>query len=126
MMRAAAAMAAQKSHLSISWKGGGLWAAPEMWPPHMSWPVSLAASRMPLMRRPVIWSRYSYAPGRPRISSVFMPAVIASGLPDSVPACRKQREVTVRSGLFRGARASRSDSVPACRKQREVLHYIIW
>jgi hypothetical protein len=53
----------------------------------MAWPVSLPASSSPLMSRPVMRSRYSYAPGRARISSVFMPAVIASGLPDSVPAC---------------------------------------
>lgn len=39
------------------------------------------------MSRFVILSRYSYWPGRPNISRVLRPAVIASGLPDSVPAC---------------------------------------
>jgi len=32
-------------------------------------------------------SRRTSSPGRPRISSVLMPATMARGLPDRVPAC---------------------------------------
>lgn len=42
------------------------------------------------MSRFVMLSRYSYWPGRARISRVLRPAVIASGLPDNVPACKDQ------------------------------------
>ncbi len=66
--------------------GGRRCGAPEMCPPHSACPAARPASSRPLMRRPVTASRCSYAPGRPRISSVLMPATIASGLPDSVPA----------------------------------------
>ena len=60
---------------------------PRMVPPHTACPAALPAARMPSMRRfVVIASMYSYAPSSPRISSVSMPATIASGLPDSVPA----------------------------------------
>ena len=60
--------------------------SPLMWPPHISCPTSLPASRMPWMSFPVTLSRCSYVPGLSRISRVLMPAVIARGLPDSVPA----------------------------------------
>mmetsp|Transcript_33614 Transcript_33614/g.85112 ORF Transcript_33614/g.85112 Transcript_33614/m.85112 type:complete len:284 (+) Transcript_33614:745-1596(+) len=59
---------------------------PEMLPPHISWPASLPAASRPSTRRLVTCARCSYAPGRPRISSVLMPAVMARGLPDRVPA----------------------------------------
>mmetsp|Transcript_38044 Transcript_38044/g.123065 ORF Transcript_38044/g.123065 Transcript_38044/m.123065 type:complete len:270 (-) Transcript_38044:556-1365(-) len=59
---------------------------PEMWPPHMAWPAALPASRMPLMSLSVMRSSCSYVPGCLRIFIVSMPAVIASGLPERVPA----------------------------------------
>lgn len=40
------------------------------------------------MRRLVTFSRCSYDPGRSRISRVFMPLTMASGLPERVPARR--------------------------------------
>mmetsp|Transcript_35993 Transcript_35993/g.88682 ORF Transcript_35993/g.88682 Transcript_35993/m.88682 type:complete len:245 (-) Transcript_35993:789-1523(-) len=59
---------------------------PLMLPPHTSWPASLPAARMPATSRLVTFSRCSYAPGSPRMLSVSMPAVMASGLPLRVPA----------------------------------------
>lgn len=48
--------------------------APPMLAPQMSWPASRPAAMRPSTRRLVILARYSYCPGRPRISSVLMPA----------------------------------------------------
>mmetsp|Transcript_13061 Transcript_13061/g.29669 ORF Transcript_13061/g.29669 Transcript_13061/m.29669 type:complete len:244 (+) Transcript_13061:280-1011(+) len=59
---------------------------PEMLPPHTAWPASLAASRMPLISFSVFSVSFSYWPGWPRIFIVSMPARIASGLPERVPA----------------------------------------
>ena len=41
------------------------------------------------MSLPVILSRYSYTPGLSMISRVLIPAVIASGFPERVPACTR-------------------------------------
>mmetsp|Transcript_26294 Transcript_26294/g.52771 ORF Transcript_26294/g.52771 Transcript_26294/m.52771 type:complete len:213 (-) Transcript_26294:543-1181(-) len=59
---------------------------PEMWPPLTAWPASLPASRMPVMSLEVIRSSCSYVPGCLSTLSVSMPAVMASGLPERVPA----------------------------------------
>mmetsp|Transcript_2181 Transcript_2181/g.7631 ORF Transcript_2181/g.7631 Transcript_2181/m.7631 type:complete len:244 (+) Transcript_2181:254-985(+) len=59
---------------------------PLMLPPHTACPASLPASSMPLISLDVTLSRCSYVPGCLRILSVSMPAVMASGLPLSVPA----------------------------------------
>mmetsp|Transcript_2107 Transcript_2107/g.3451 ORF Transcript_2107/g.3451 Transcript_2107/m.3451 type:complete len:241 (+) Transcript_2107:416-1138(+) len=59
---------------------------PLMWPPETAWPASRAAAKIPLMSRSVSLSNCSYVPGCFRISSVLIPAIIASGLPLSVPA----------------------------------------
>mmetsp|Transcript_6842 Transcript_6842/g.29133 ORF Transcript_6842/g.29133 Transcript_6842/m.29133 type:complete len:205 (-) Transcript_6842:783-1397(-) len=59
---------------------------PRIDPPHTAWPASLPASRMPSMRRLVFLSMYSYEPSSARMFRVSMPATIARGLPESVPA----------------------------------------
>mmetsp|Transcript_1349 Transcript_1349/g.3819 ORF Transcript_1349/g.3819 Transcript_1349/m.3819 type:complete len:244 (+) Transcript_1349:506-1237(+) len=59
---------------------------PLMWPPLTAWPASLPAARMPLMSLSVILSSCSYVPGCLRMFIVSMPARIASGLPERVPA----------------------------------------
>ena len=57
-----------------------------MLPPEIAWPAALPSRRMPSTNRSVSFVSFSYWPGRERISSVLMPAVMARGLPDSVPA----------------------------------------
>ena len=57
-----------------------------MCPPHTSWPASRPACKSPWISFPVTASKCSYAPGLSRISRVFMPATMAKGLPDKVPA----------------------------------------
>mmetsp|Transcript_23596 Transcript_23596/g.58492 ORF Transcript_23596/g.58492 Transcript_23596/m.58492 type:complete len:245 (-) Transcript_23596:776-1510(-) len=59
---------------------------PRMFPPHISCPASLPAARIPWISRVVILSMCSYVPSSARILSVSMPATMASGLPESVPA----------------------------------------
>mmetsp|Transcript_202 Transcript_202/g.733 ORF Transcript_202/g.733 Transcript_202/m.733 type:complete len:245 (+) Transcript_202:131-865(+) len=59
---------------------------PRMEPPHTAWPLSLPACKIPAIKREVVSSMYSYAPSSARMFRVSIPATIARGFPESVPA----------------------------------------